>query len=1119
MTMTMTLRRFAAFLSLPVAIGFLGAPAVAAPGPTGTLTVFGTTAASTSGTNYPGGTILASNTVRLDNGGVVSGTGIVNDGVLEFNQSAGNLLTISNTISGNGTLTLTNSGTLRLIGVSQTINQRGYIPLNMTINANSGVLTGSGAAQATQNTIFQLGVGGTGTLNIAGGLVTGTSWHVGVGSNSVGTVNVSSGFFAPKGGLLLGGTVGGTGGSGTLNITGGLVGDTEFISASLGTTSSVASGAGSTGLITITNGTFGSSSQLNIGNFGSGTVTLNSGGFLKVGQIVLGNGSAAQGTLNLLSGTARGMSTVVVGGTGSGVLTVNGSLYQTRNATIGQSVGSNGTVTVTSGTWLNNAAGIGNEIQGYLEVGGSGTGSLTIDNGGYVTVSGTFSRGANGTFALNQGGTLQIGSADGNNNPFTTASGTSGVLVGDLNYAGTLKFAQNRDGLGGSNVSTYGNVLSGSGDLIKTGTGTLNLTGNNSYTGGTKIEAGRISLGNANAIGTTGTISFSTTGTGPGALQFTATNTTDYSSRFSNAANQKYAVDTNGQDVTLASDLTSVGGSFTKFGAGSATLSGANTFTTGSVAAGTLIGTVNSLATTGTFGVATGGELRFNQASSGTWAGALAGSGTYTKLGAGALTLTGSTSNTNGTLLVSEGSVIGTTNTIRRAVTNNAQVTFNQTTAGTYSGIMSGSGSLTKLGSGTVTLSGVNTYSGDTTVSAGSLVGTTASLQGDITNNAAVTFSQTTTDGTYAGIMSGAGSLLKSGTGQVTLTGANTYSGGTTVSAGALIGTTRSLQGAITNDAAVTIDQATDGSYGGVMSGSGSLTKLGAGAVTLAGANSYSGGTTVSAGSLIGTTDSLKGAITNNAAVTFSQTTTGTYAGIMSGNGSLTKLGGGSVVLSGNNSYSGATTVSAGALVINGNLTNSAVSVDNGATLGGSGTLSRAVTVLSGGTISPGNSPGVLTVSSLDLQANSTTLMEIVGVGSAAGTAGTDYDNLTISTASALVYGGTLDLDFANTASFADGTTFSLFTFTGSPTGTFSSVRSSGSGSYAGLNFTGLGGVWTALLGSEKLTFSELTGLLRFETSSAPVPEIDPSSFGSALTLLIGSLGLLERRTRRRSRA
>jgi hypothetical protein len=77
----------------------------------------------------------------------------------------------------------------------------------------------------------------------------------------------------------------------------------------------------------------------------------------------------------------------------------------------------------------------------------------------------------------------------------------------------------------------------------------------------------------------------------------------------------------------------------------------------------------------------------------------------------------------------------------------------------------------------------------------------------------------------------------------------------------------------------------------------------------------------------------------------------------------------------------------------------------------------------------------------------------------------------------------------------------------------------SGTGSYGGLNFTGVGGVWTALLGSQTLTFSELTGLLRFDSNGAPVPEIDPSSFGTALTLLIGSLGLLERRARRRSRA
>ena len=69
---------------------------------------------------------------------------------------------------------------------------------------------------------------------------------------------------------------------------------------------------------------------------------------------------------------------------------------------------------------------------------------------------------------------------------------------------------------------------------------------------------------------------------------------------------------------------------------------------------------------------------------------------------------------------------------------------------------MSGTGSLTKSGAGTLILTGNNTYAGGTTVSAGTLQGDTTSLQGNILNNANVTFNQTT-DGTYAGKMSGSG--------------------------------------------------------------------------------------------------------------------------------------------------------------------------------------------------------------------------------------------------------------------------------------------------------------------------------------------------------------------------
>ena len=98
---------------------------------------------------------------------------------------------------------------------------------------------------------------------------------------------------------------------------------------------------------------------------------------------------------------------------------------------------------------------------------------------------------------------------------------------------------------------------------------------------------------------------------------------------------------------------------------------------------------------------------------------------------------------------------------------------------------MSGTGSLTKLGAGTLTLSGINQYTGGTTIIAGTSRGNAGSLQGNITNNAAVLFDQAG-DGTYAGAMSGTGSLTKLGAGTLTLSGINQYTGGTNVNAGTL---------------------------------------------------------------------------------------------------------------------------------------------------------------------------------------------------------------------------------------------------------------------------------------------------------------------------------------------
>ncbi len=137
------------------------------------------------------------------------------------------------------------------------------------------------------------------------------------------------------------------------------------------------------------------------------------------------------------------------------------------------------------------------------------------------------------------------------------------------------------------------------------------------------------------------------------------------------------------------------------------------------------------------------------------------------KDGAGTAVLTGETSLSGGAdvnagvLQINAGRLSG-------SILNNASVVFAQTIDGTYSGNMSGSGSLIKSGPGSLRLIGTNSYRGGTVVAAGNLIGDTASLQGFINNNAIVTFDQPF-DGTYDGSMVGAGRLIKNGPGKLSL--------------------------------------------------------------------------------------------------------------------------------------------------------------------------------------------------------------------------------------------------------------------------------------------------------------------------------------------------------------
>jgi autotransporter-associated beta strand protein len=145
----------------------------------------------------------------------------------------------------------------------------------------------------------------------------------------------------------------------------------------------------------------------------------------------------------------------------------------------------------------------------------------------------------------------------------------------------------------------------------------------------------------------------------------------------------------------------------------------------------------------------------------------------------------------------------------------------------------------------------------------------------------------------------------------------------------------------------------------------------------------------------------------------------------------IVKNGAGTQTLSGVNTYTGGTVVNGGKLVVNGSITG-AVNVNNNATLGGSGNVAGLVTVASGGILSPGNSPGILTVGSLTL--NNGSLLDIELSGSARGS----QSDAVVSTGSVSL-GGTLQVSLIS-FSPSSGQSFDILDW-GSLAGTFATLQ------------------------------------------------------------------------------
>ncbi|WP_454692526.1 autotransporter domain-containing protein [Achromobacter aloeverae] len=442
-------------------------------------------------------------------------------------------------------------------------------------------------------------------------------------------------------------------------------------------------------------------------------------------------------------------------------------------------------------------------------------------------------------------GTVRIG------DPHNTSN--TGNLAGGLDvdaYAGA-EFARLGD-------YTYGGVMSGTGQILMSGDGTLTLTGASTHTGDLKIASGTVQVGNGSTAGSIA----SNVQTMGGSLAFNRSDDVTYAGVISDDPNY--------------GGVPSAIGSVEQRGAGTLTFTGENTYTGGTkVLAGTLQigdgGTTGSIV--GKVTTSAGATLAFNRADAVVYSDAIDGGGTLDKRGMGKLTLTGANTYTGGTrvsqgtLIVGDGhtagSIVGDVE-----VASSGVLAFNRSDDLAFGGVISGAGGFTKEGNNKLTLTGENTYTGLTKVGAGTLQigngGTTGAIVGDVKLGESATLAidrKQSSDSpyTYGGNISGSGQLVVQNGAGITLTGNATHTGGTTVQTqGTLVigngGTTGSIAGDITmQGGTLGFFRSDDATYAGKISGGNTnlIVQAGAGTLSLTGDSSgFLGGTVVQQGTL-----------------------------------------------------------------------------------------------------------------------------------------------------------------------------------------------------------------------------------------------------------------------------
>ena len=577
-------------------------------------------------------------------------------------------------------------------------------------------------------------------------------------------------------------------------------------------------------------------------------------------------------------------------------------------------VGSRGVLDIQDGVTIANATNV---------IGGLNLFSINVDAGATgthagVIGSGTLIKTGDGTLVLSGDNTYAGGGFSGGGTELRAGT----LSVGHDNALGTSTLYANggsldiQDGITVSNDTdlqadldinvdasasgTHAGVISGSGGLTKIGGGTLELTGDNTYSGGTNLTErfiGIVSVGHNNALGT-GTLS---TIWGTLHLQdgITISNTHQLENRLD------VSVDA-GELATHAGEIRGQG-TLIKTGLGTLVLSGENMNTGWRwVHEGTLLA--------GAANVFTGGLLLDDDPDSAVDLGGIDQTAEFLwsdggGVRLGSATLTTDVHDYNHVL----GVISGTGGLVFRGTATGTHDLFADNT---YSGgtvlesSILGVGHNNALGTGTLTAIGgtLNIFDGIT-------IANTTDLQDQLNVNVA-----DGNRGGHSGDIGGVGVLTKIGGGTLVLSGDSTYSGGTVLDEGML---------SVGHDSA--LGTSTLYANGGTL-------------------DIQDGITIANATSLLTDLD-----------VNVDAGATGTHAGVISGGGALTKEGGGALELTGTSTYTGPTTVNAGKLIVNGSIA-SEVTVYDGGMLMGSGMVGGNALIMSGGMYAPGNSIGTQTI-------------------------------------------------------------------------------------------------------------------------------------------------------------